>query len=138
MTDSQRLKIIRKTLKLNQEQFGYSLGLTQGGYSDIERGKNSVSSRIKLKLKNVYSINLHWLETGIGEMFAVDIVEENNENEIFENDQLEHLKDEIEKLKNENLRMKTEIRLYIEICSAKDKTIEILEKQLLSNPKDSH
>lgn len=131
MTDTERLRIIRKSLNLNQEQFASSLGLTQGGYSDIERGKNNISNKTKLSLKNVYNINLHWLETGSGEMFAVDIEEENNEANFFEVEHSEHLKEEVQKLKNENLRLKAENRLYMELCTAKDKTIEILEKQLL-------
>ncbi|HLW30960.1 MAG TPA: helix-turn-helix domain-containing protein [Aequorivita sp.] len=135
MTDIERIKIIRKSLNLNQEQFASSLGLTQGGYSDIERGKNNITNKTKLSLKKVYKINLHWLETGSGEMFAVDIEEENDEVNFFEVDQFEHLKREVEKLRNENLRLKTENRLYLELCTAKDKTIEILENQLLSGKK---
>lgn len=131
MTEYQRLKIIRKSLKLSQEQFAQALGLTQGGYSDIERGKNNISGKVKLSLKNVYSINPHWLETGHGEMFAIEIEEGFNENEIFQDDQqLEQLKAEIDKLRNENLRLKTENRLYIELCAAKDKTIKALEGQV--------
>lgn len=135
MTDIERLKFIRKSLNLNQEQFASSLGLTQGGYSDIERGKNNISNKTKLSLKSVYNINLHWLETGSGEMFAVDIEEESDEANFFEVEHFEHLKEEVEKLRNENLRLKTENRLYLELCTAKDKTIEILEKQLLSGKK---
>lgn len=135
MTDIERLKFIRKFLNLNQEQFASSLGLTQGGYSDIERGKNNISNKTKLSLKSVYNINLHWLETGSGEMFAVDIEEDSDGAYFFEVEHFDHLKEEVEKLRNENLRLKTENRLYIELCTAKDKTIEILEKQLISGNK---
>src|SRR5690554_3259743 len=105
MIDIERLKFIRKSLNLNQEQFASSLGLTQGGYSDIERGKNNISNKTKLSLKNVYNINLHWLETGNGEMFAVDIEEEQNEANFFEVEHFEYIKEEVEKLRNENLRL---------------------------------
>lgn len=135
LTDIQRIKNIRKSLKLNQKEFANSLGLTQGGYSDIERGKNNISGKTKLSLKNVYSVNLHWLETGHGEMYALDIEEETYENEIvgnnsIERDQLEYLKNEIKKLQDENIRLKTENKLYIELCSAKDKAIKALESQI--------
>lgn len=134
-TDSQRIKNIRKSLKLNQQQFAESLGLTQGGYSDIERGKNNISGKTKLSLKNVYSVNLHWLETGHGKMFALDIEEDIYENEILgnnsiENDQLDDLKNEIKNLRDENLRLKAENKLYTELCSAKDKAIKALESQI--------
>jgi DNA-binding XRE family transcriptional regulator len=42
MTENQRLKIIRKFFKATQVNFASSIGLTQAGYSDIERGKNNV------------------------------------------------------------------------------------------------
>jgi len=136
ITENQRLKIIRKALHLKQEEFGASLGLTQGGYSDIERGKNNVSGKIKLFLRQVHNINLHWLETGQGEMFSVNIndSEDNEGSEVSnaENDLVENLKNEIQKLKNENLQLKTENNLYIDLCSAKDKTIEALESQIKS------
>src|SRR5690606_31873864 len=131
MTDIERIKFIRKSLNLNQEQFASSLGLTQGGYSDIERGKNNISNKTKLSLKNVYNINLHRLETENGEMFAVDIEEENNEANLFEVEHNEHLQEEVENLRNENLRLKTENRLHLDLYTAKDKTNETLEIQLL-------
>lgn len=136
MSDYQRLKNIRRFLKLNQEEFANPLGLTQGGYSDVERGKNSISSKMKLNLKSTYSVNVHWLETGIGEMFAVSIEEENYENDIFKDDhQLRHLENEVKRLKNENLQFKTENRLYAELCAAKDKTIQALENQINTHKK---
>lgn len=61
-----RLKEFRKDLGLNQEEMASSLGLKQGSYSDIERGKVGVSGIIT-KLIKLYKTNPIWLVEGIGE-----------------------------------------------------------------------
>ena len=93
MTENQRLKFVRKSLKETQVNFGASLGLTQAGYSDIERGKNSVSGKIKILLQRVHNLNLNWLKTGEGEMFTATI-EEND----FDSEQLASYQKHFEKL----------------------------------------
>tara|TARA_R110002124_G_scaffold121667_4_gene280015 strand:- start:1619 stop:2032 length:414 start_codon:yes stop_codon:yes gene_type:complete len=131
-SENQRLKLIRKFLKLKQEDFGATLGLTQGGYSDIERGKNNVSGKIKIFLKNQHNINIHWLETGLGEMFATSIEEDDFDMDDFseENDLNEKLKIEIEKLKNDISRLEAENKLYAELVKSKDKIIQSLDSQI--------
>ncbi len=86
MTENQRLKIIRKFLKVTQIDFGASLGLTQAGYSDLERGKNRISGKIKILLKNEHNINLRWLKTGEGEIFVATIEDRGFESEEFANE----------------------------------------------------
>lgn len=61
-----RLKEFRKDLGLNQEEMANSLGLKQGSYSDIERGKVGVSGIIT-KLIKLYKTNPIWLVEGTGE-----------------------------------------------------------------------
>jgi transcriptional regulator with XRE-family HTH domain len=136
ITENQRLKIFRKSLKLNQKEFGESIGLTQGGYSDIERGKNSVSGRIKIFLNQIHNINLHWLETGEGEMFSV-MVEDLEKNFIgftkpgeLSQDEIEKLQLELEQQKAENFKLQSEINLYKDLCGSKDKIIEGLEERV--------
>lgn len=64
-----RLRQIRNHFGLSQQQLGSSIGLKQGSYSDIERGKvKSVSdSGLKL-LKLTYNINPDWVAHGTGAM----------------------------------------------------------------------
>lgn len=134
MTEVQRVKVVRKSLKLTQKEFGETIGLTQGGYSDIERGKNGISSRIKLFLKQIHNINLHWLETGEGEMYSTEITDEYDEFNLLDQEskqsELEKLQIEMDKLKQENARLQIENKLYAELTKAKDKTIETLENQI--------
>ncbi|ERM83061.1 hypothetical protein P872_06195 [Rhodonellum psychrophilum GCM71 = DSM 17998] len=134
ITENQRLRIIRKSLKLNQKEFGDSIGLTQGGYSDIERGKNSVSGRIKIFLNQIHNINIHWLETGEGEMFSVTI-EDLAKNFVgfrkpgeLSPEEIEKLNLELEHLKAEIFRAQCEINLYRDLCASKDKVISGLEE----------
>ncbi|MBS4071454.1 MAG: hypothetical protein KGZ90_09015 [Algoriphagus sp.] len=129
MTENQRLKIFRKFLKATQEDFGTSLGLTQAGYSDIERGKNSVSGKIKILLKREHNINLNWLEVGEGEMFSAIIEDNELEADKLGNDQLffERLQSEIERLQSEINRLTAENTKYLNLMNAKNQTTESLD-----------
>jgi transcriptional regulator with XRE-family HTH domain len=128
-----RLREIRKALGYNQADFAKSLGLTQGGYSDIERGKNGVSGRVKMVLINVHKININYLENNQGEMFFIDTppdqpeVEKTSSNPNAASDTKDT---QIELLKAEIRRLNSERDLYIELLQAKDRTIAALERQI--------
>lgn len=128
MTENQRLKIIRKSLKLTQLEFGASLGLTQAGYSDIERGKNNVSGKIKILLKREHNINLNWLKTGEGEMFSAP-VEDNgfNTNQFSKDQNLLNLQSEIDRLNKEVNRLTAENILYSDLIKSKNLNPDNLE-----------
>ena len=66
--DNQRLKQFREYLKISQGDFAKSIGLQQGSYSDIERGKSSISQDVITKIISIYNMNPTWFYTGIGEM----------------------------------------------------------------------
>ncbi len=132
MTENQRLKIIRKFLKVTQVDFGSSIGLTQAGYSDIERGKNSVSGKIKILLRREHNINLNWLKTGEGEMFAVAIEENGVDSNQFANEKnlIENLQIEIDRLQNEIKSLTAENNLCTDLVKSKNLIIENLESQI--------
>jgi transcriptional regulator with XRE-family HTH domain len=132
MTENQRLKIIRKFLKVTQVDFGASLGLTQAGYSDIETGRNNISRKIKIILKKEHNINLRWLETGEGEMFAVTIEDNEFDSDEFtqERNLIEKLQLEIDRLQKEVKQLKAENNLYSELIKSKDRIIENLESHI--------
>jgi phage repressor protein C with HTH and peptisase S24 domain len=68
-----RLKILRNYLGLNQTDFAESLGLKQGSYSDLERGRNKALSESVMKLIQInYNVNTEWLATGEGSMLLTD------------------------------------------------------------------
>ncbi|WP_339867115.1 helix-turn-helix transcriptional regulator [uncultured Algoriphagus sp.] len=119
MTENQRLKIVRKFLSKTQVEFASSIGLTQAGYSDIERGKNNVSGKIKILLKREHNVNITWLESGEGEMFTqVDEIHSQSDHTVISN-----LKLEIDRLQKEINHLSTEKMQYLE-------TIKNLEAEL--------
>lgn len=69
-TENERLKILRNYLKMSQGDMADKVGLKQGSYSDVERGKASISPSLAKKLIENFSININWLFTGTGDMIA--------------------------------------------------------------------
>jgi transcriptional regulator with XRE-family HTH domain len=67
-----RLKEIRKKLGYTQKEFSGSIGIKQGSYSDIERGKVGISANLMKNLISKYRINPAWLYDGEGEKFLDD------------------------------------------------------------------
>lgn len=130
MSEIVQLKKIRKALGLSQKEFANSIGLTQGGYSDIERGKNGISGTVKKMLILVHHINITFLD-GKGEMFYIEMPTDEPELSISSTPLDSDTKDTtIELLQADINRLKAERDLYIELLNTKDKTIESLEKQL--------
>lgn len=67
---NQRLKTIRKSNNMNQEEFGRKLGVTKTAVSKMELGTyNITDSMIKLICKE-FNINEDWLRRGEGEMIS--------------------------------------------------------------------
>ena len=64
-----RLKLLRKTIGLTQEQLAQRLGIGKAALSMIETGKAALSSRNKNILVQELNVNPDWLETGEGPMF---------------------------------------------------------------------
>lgn len=69
MTINERVRQLRKSLNLSQEEFGTSIGLTKSGVSNIENGIRGVSDRHVKLLINSFNVNYDWLVYGEGEMF---------------------------------------------------------------------
>ena len=65
---NERMKLLRTTLKMSQEEFGKLLGITKSGVSEIESGRRKVTEQHLIMLHN-HKINDHWIRTGEGEMF---------------------------------------------------------------------
>ena len=67
-----RLKLIRKTLGMTQEQLAQRLGVGKTALSMIETGKARLSNRNKNILVQEFNVSPEWLESGVGEMFNAD------------------------------------------------------------------
>jgi transcriptional regulator with XRE-family HTH domain len=122
MESNRRLRAVRYTLKLRQNEFSEALGLKQGSYSDLERGKNNLSSSVKLLLKEKFNVNIDWLETGSGNMFS----EKQSESKIKANDSSIF----IERLINQNRILAEEVGSLKERSNVMAEEIERLKKRL--------
>ena len=71
-----RIALVRKNNKLNQEKFAESLNLSRNFINQIESGKKNPSDRTILDICREYNVNETWLRTGDGEMFMDVSMEE--------------------------------------------------------------
>ena len=71
-TDNNRLKAFRQSTGLQQGEFAQRLGLKQGSYSDIERGRNAISYPVLKKAMLEFDLNPSWLISGIGGMTVAE------------------------------------------------------------------
>lgn len=114
--EHEKLRMIRNALGYkSQLLFGQTIGLSQGGYSDIERGKNKLTPKIRILLKRVHNVNLDFLDNKSETMF-------------LEGDSKETLLEEIKKLTDDN-------DFLTELVKSQQKTIDLLQNKLNSNPK---
>jgi len=65
----ERIKMLRKTLNLTQQEFGKRIGTTQNAIGNYEIGHRSPSSSVINNICKTFSVNEEWLRTGEGEMF---------------------------------------------------------------------
>lgn len=70
MSINQRLRQIRKHLKMQQIDFAKRLGLSQAGVSWLEQDGNTVSEQIIRLLHLDFHVSEEWLRTGDGPMFS--------------------------------------------------------------------
>ena len=68
----ERLKLIRKSLGMTQEQLAQRLGVGKAALSMVETGKAGLSSRNRHILVQEFNVNLDWIDSGQGRMFNVE------------------------------------------------------------------
>ena len=73
MNNLNRLKAVRETLEISQNEFARELGFAPSFISGIEREKKELSRDLLQKLLEKYQVNINWLLTGEGEMFLSDL-----------------------------------------------------------------
>ena len=65
-----RVKLLRTTLKLSQEEFGRRIYVSQSLLTEIESGNRKVHDRIIQLIVSEYNVNKDWLLTESGDMFS--------------------------------------------------------------------
>lgn len=65
-----RLKLLRKELQLNQQEFADKLGINRGTLANYEVGRNEPIDAVIKLICGKFNVNEEWLKTGEGEMFV--------------------------------------------------------------------
>lgn len=65
---NERIKLLRKELKLTQAEFGKSLGISDAAISKIESGINMPAENTLKLICATYHVEYLWLTEGIGPM----------------------------------------------------------------------
>ena len=72
MTEStmpERIRILRKELKLSQDEFAKKLNMSRSNLGNIETGTIGTTDRVIANICDIFNVNEDWLRTGEGEMF---------------------------------------------------------------------
>ncbi|MBU5671759.1 helix-turn-helix domain-containing protein [Paenibacillus brevis] len=56
-----KIKVLRKQLNLNQNDFAKTIGISQGRLSEIEQGKTKPSAETLYEIRNKFNVDLNWL-----------------------------------------------------------------------------
>lgn len=64
-----RIRELRKTLEMTQNDFAIRIGLTQNTITKYETGLRSPSNQIVISICREFNVNEDWLRTGNGDMF---------------------------------------------------------------------
>lgn len=66
---NEKLKILRNTLGLKQDEFGKKIGRTKSAISNYEAGTRQIDNTTIKLICNIFNVNPDWLLNGTGEMF---------------------------------------------------------------------
>lgn len=66
----ERIKALRKSLRMSQTEFGKALGVSLSAAQKWESGENVVSDAVLLLMCQKFGVSEDWLRTGEGEMFT--------------------------------------------------------------------
>ena len=90
MTQGERVRTLRKKLKLTLEKFAEPIGVKKAAISNIENDTRGLTDQMIISICREYNASEEWLRTGEGEMFlpltrnqvitdfAADLIKEDN------------------------------------------------------------
>ena len=110
----ERLKKLRKTLDLTQQEFADKLKVPRNTIGGYEVGKSNPSDAAVNNICNIFNVNEEWLRTGNGEMFI----------ELTRDEQIEHFVGDALKSEDDSFKKK-----FISMLAALDESDwEVLQK----------
>lgn len=121
----ERLKKLRKTLDLTQQEFADRIGSARDNIAGYETGRRNPSVAVISLICTKFNVNEEWLRTGNGEMFI----------ELTRDEQIEHFVGNALKSEDDSFKKK-----FISMLAALDESDwEVLQKMvelLQENKKD--
>lgn len=112
----ERLKKLRKTLDLTQQEFADKLKVPRNTIGGYEVGKSNPSDAAVNNICNIFNVNEDWLRTGNGEMFI----------ELTRDEQIEHFVGDALKSEDDSFKKK-----FISMLAALDESDwEVLHKMV--------
>lgn len=75
---NERIKKLRKDLKLTQQEFADALNIKRGAVSNYEIGRNAPIDAVVSLICKTFNVNEEWLRSGAGDMF-LELPEEDEE-----------------------------------------------------------
>lgn len=70
MTQAERVREIRKSLKMTMETFGNKVGVQKSAISKIEKGEVNLTDQMAKSICREFNVNYDYLMYGEGEMFS--------------------------------------------------------------------
>lgn len=114
----ERIKKLRKTLHLTQQEFADRIGVARGNIATYETGKSNPGDAVVALICREFSVNEAWLRTGEGDMFTP----------VAQDDQITDFMGDL--LKNEDASFKRRFVAMLSRLSESD--WEVLEKMALT------
>lgn len=75
---NERIKELRKKLKLTQQEFADALNIKRGAVANYEIGRNEPIDAVVSLICKTFNVNEEWLRSGAGDMF-LELLEEDEE-----------------------------------------------------------
>lgn len=66
---NERLKKLRRSLELTQQEFADRIGIKRNSFANYETGRNTPIDAIIVSICREFNVNEDWLRNGTGEMF---------------------------------------------------------------------
>jgi transcriptional regulator with XRE-family HTH domain len=112
----ERLKKLRKTLDLTQQEFADKIGSARDNIAGYETGRRNPSVAVISLICTKFNVNEDWLRTGNGEMFI----------ELTRDEQIENFVGDVLKSEEDSFKKK-----FISMLSALDESDwEVLQKMV--------
>ena len=71
---NERIKMIRKQLKLTQQEFGVEIGTTRDAIASYENGRVLPDKTMRMLICQKFNVNETWLETGEGAPYKEGLI----------------------------------------------------------------